>query len=88
MSIPASFPLFNTLHDWFDLIINNISGIGDFIAKPLNELYSGFPGWLKLLLDKILGDVGNHSLIGFMLGTGLTVYIGWSVVKFFTGAFT
>lgn len=67
----------------YDTIVSSSAEIITFLTRPISDLIGD--NLLGNLVGLVLPDM---SLITLMLGTGILVYIGFVLVKFFVGIVT
>ena len=76
------------LHDSFSIVVASFSSVSTFITSTLVDLVgedSALPNWLSDILQSILEDtdLGNYTVFQFLMGTGLTLFLGVAIIKFF-----
>lgn len=76
------------LNNSFSTVVNSFSSVSTFITSTLNELVgdgSNLPNWLSKVLQSILEstNLGYYTIFQLLMGTGLTLFLGIAIIKFF-----
>lgn len=87
--------MFSTL---YNLFVEHIGGIlvafqrlfDVFFYKTLGEIIAppNSPSWWANLIANIPSDLTSTTLISFILGTGILVFIALTIIKWFLDIFT
>ena len=87
--------MFSTLYYLFiEHIADILSGFqllfDAFFDKTLGELISpnGAPSWWASLIDSIPVELTGTTLVSFVLGTGILVFVALTIIKWFIDIFT
>lgn len=69
--------------DFFPLILDLTDRVFDFLGKSVSELVSDWIG-----LDLPNWDIFDTPLLLFMIGSGLTVFVAFTLIKWIIGIIT
>ena len=75
--------IFDSIFDFLDIIITFGDRIFNLFFYPLAQTQIG-----QFLPDLILDRIGHFSLLGLMFGSGLVLFVAYTLIKWLVGIIT